>query len=150
MNAAVTVSHEIALITLKNISATMSNIADIFEKIAQKNIDVDMISLAPVQGASTGLSFTIKDDQLINLLELTKGIKSITAKPVVSSGNHIVSIFDKEMENNPGIAAKVFRAVERTGAEVCVVSTSEVQISLLFTDADFDKAYEAIQKLIAE
>lgn len=61
MNPVVNVSDEITLVSLHDIPANMQQIADIFEKIASIGIDVDMISLSPVQSASTSLSFTIKD-----------------------------------------------------------------------------------------
>ena len=48
------------------------------------------------------------------------------------------------MENTPGIAAKIFRAVAEVNTDIRVISTSEVQISLLVTKADFDAVYEAI------
>ena len=57
-----------------NIPAEMAVIAEIFEKIALMDIDVDIISLSPVQGAQTSLSFTIRDLSLIHILSF-KNIK---------------------------------------------------------------------------
>ncbi|HIQ80246.1 MAG TPA: hypothetical protein IAD32_03050 [Candidatus Scatavimonas merdigallinarum] len=144
MNPVVNVSDEITLVSLHDIPANMQQIADIFEKIASMGIDVDMISLSPVQSASTSLSFTIRDADLIKLLEFTSGLQGGRVKPIVSSGNYIVSVLDKQMENTPGIAAKIFRAVADVNTDIRVISTSEVQISLLVTKADFDAVYESI------
>ena len=94
MSAQVTVSNDITLVTLHNAPADMDFIATVFEEIAKLNIDIDMISLSPVQGSTTAVSFTIKDDDLMSLLSYTSKLKSKNIKPVVSSGNSIISIMD--------------------------------------------------------
>ena len=64
MAASITVSENITLVTMQNIPAEISFIADVFAKIAAMDVDVDMISLAPVQSSKTSLSFTINDEDL--------------------------------------------------------------------------------------
>ena len=111
MSAKVTVSNDITLVTLHNAPADMNFIATIFEDIATLNIDIDMISLSPVQGSTMTVSFTIKDDDLMSLLGYTSRLKAKNIKPIVSSGNSIISVMDDTMEENPGVAAKIFRAI---------------------------------------
>lgn len=149
MKPEITVSDSITLVTLQNAPADMDLIATIFEKIADKNVDVNMISLSPVQSSTTSVSFTIDDEDLITILSFTSGLKDKKIKPIVSSGNSIISILDNDMENNPGIAARVLRAVANANTDIRIVTTSEVQISLLVTDAAFDKTYSAISDCIA-
>lgn len=148
MNPTITVSSDVTLVSLQNISADMNLIADIFEKISGLCIDVDMISLSPVQSATTSLSFTIKDEDLFKFLEHTSDLSGIRIKPIVSSGNYIISVLDKEMENNPGVAARLFRALAEINTDIRVISTSEVQISILVTPADFEAANEAIEACV--
>ena len=92
MSANISVAGDITLVTLHNTPADMEFIASVFEEISKLNIDVDMISLAPVQGVTTSVSFTIKDDDLVALLGYTSKLKGKKIKPVVSSGNSIISI----------------------------------------------------------
>ena len=124
----------------------------IFENIASLEINVDMISLTPPQGSNIDLSFTISDDDLGKLLAYnaerrSKGESSI--QPVVSSGNCQISVCDKAMETTPGMAAKVFRAAAKASADIRIITTSEVQITLLVTQADFDAVYEEIKSTLA-
>lgn len=144
MSAQVTVSNDITLVTLHNAPADMDFIATVFEEIAKLNIDIDMISLSPVQGSTTSVSFTIKDDDLMSLLSYTSKLKSKNIKPVVSSGNSIISLMDDEMEENPGVAAKIFRAIANSNVDIRIVSTSQIQVSVLVTDAVFEQAYSAL------
>ena len=83
MGAQVTVSNDITLVTLHNAPADMDFIATIFEDIATLNIDIDMISLSPVQGSTMTVSFTIKDDDLMALLGYTSRLKAKNIKPIV-------------------------------------------------------------------
>ncbi len=144
MSANISVAGDITLVTLHNTPADMEFIASVFEEISKLNIDVDMISLAPVQGVTTSVSFTIKDDDLVALLGYTSKLKGKKIKPVVSSGNSIISISDTEMENNPGVAAKIFRAIADSKSDIRIVTTSQIQVSVLVTDAVFEQAYNAL------
>ena len=137
----------ITLITLQGFPASADSIAKIFEAISQYDINIDMISMAPTHGALTGLSFTISDNDLIDILSFISALKKETqVNAIVSSVNHKISVYDPEMKNTPGIAAKVFGAIHNTGADIRLITTSEVEISLLVTEADFDTVYNAIVK----
>lgn len=150
--ATVTTTDGITLITMPNVPADIDFVARIFENIASLEINVDMISLTPPQGSNIDLSFTISDDDLGKLLAYnaerrSKGESSI--QPVVSSGNCQISVCDEAMETTPGMAAKVFRAAAKASADIRIITTSEVQITLLVTQADFDAVYEEIKSTLA-
>ena len=97
MKTKITAYDDITLITLPDIPADNEFIYDIFEKIAERNIDVDMISLSPVQSEKTSLSFTINDEDLVNILSFTSKLEQGSVRPVVSSGNCKISIDDEGM-----------------------------------------------------
>ena len=140
----------ITLITLQGFPASADSIAKIFDAISQYDINIDMISMAPTHGALTGLSFTISDNDLIDILSFISALKKETqVNAIVSSVNHKISVYDPEMKNTPGIAAKVFGAIRNTDADIRLITTSEVEISLLVTEADFDTVYGAILKAMA-
>ena len=140
----------ITLITLQGFPASADSIAKIFDAISQYDINIDMISMAPTHGALTGLSFTISDNDLIDILSFISALKKETqVNAIVSSVNHKISVYDPVMKNTPGIAAKVFGAIRNTDADIRLITTSEVEISLLVTEADFDTVYNAIMKAMA-
>ena len=66
-------------------------------------------------------------------------------KSIVSSGNRKISIDDDNMVNCPGVAAKVFKAIAKSKAEIRLITTSESQISVLVTMADFEAAFAAVE-----
>lgn len=147
MKPEITVYEDVTLITLQNIPADISFIAVVFDKIAGMGVDVDMISLSPVQGERTALSFTIKDEDLVKILSYTSKLDDGSVKSIVSSGNCKISVNDDAMENCPGVAAKVFALAAQAKTEIRLITTSESQISLLVTKSDFDSAYAKIQEI---
>mgnify|MGYP001851812140 FL=1 len=149
MSASTVIStvDNITLITLQDFPANVVSLAKIFDSISQYGINIDMISMAPTHGATTGLSFTISDEDMIDILGFTSKLKRETdIDVIVSSVNHKISVYDPLMKNTPGMAAQVFNAISGTDADIRLITTSEVEISLLVTEADFDTVLGAIQK----
>ena len=139
--------NDITLVTLEGFPAKSDTIAQIFDAISQYQINIDMISMAPTHGAVTTLSFTISDNDLVDILSFVTDLKKkMEIKVIVSSVNHKISVYDPAMKNTPGVAAKVFHALDGTDADIRLITTSEVEISLLVTEADFDTVYHAIVK----
>ena len=149
MSASTVIStvDNITLITLQDFPANVVSLAKIFDSISQYGINIDMVSMAPTHGATTGLSFTISDEDMIDILGFTSKLKRETdIDVIVSSVNHKISVYDPLMKNTPGMAAQVFNAISGTDADIRLITTSEVEISLLVTEADFDTVLGAIQK----
>ena len=148
-NTVISTVDNITLVTLVGFPAQVDSIATILKSIAEYNINIDMISMAPTHGAFTGLSFTISDNDLVEVLAFTTKLKKeINVNVIVSSVNHKISVYDPAMKNTPGIAAKVFDAIAGTKADLRLITTSEVEISLLVTEADFDTVLSAIQNAV--
>lgn len=145
MKPIITVCDDITLVTLSDVPSNINFIAEVFEQIGSNNVDVDMISLSPVQGSLTSLSFTIHDDDLLKILNYIAKLRERSIKATVSSGNSKISIYDKGMENCPGVCAKFFNAVATVNTDIRVITTSECQISILVTKADFEKALSTIE-----
>ncbi len=148
MSSKITVTEGITLVSLHNISANMEAIADIFDMIGNLGIDVDVISMSPVQSDLTSLSFTVNDEDTIELVRALNQLSGISTKPTVSNGNYIISVLDDAMENQPGFAAKIFRAIAQVNTDIRIISTSEIQISMIVTEADFDSAYNAVNNCV--
>lgn len=145
----ITVDEDVTLVEFKNIRYNLDFLASMFDEIGQRGINVDMISLSPSQGALTGVSFTIGDDDLSGILEYIAEIKKNTEiKSTACSGNCKISIFDESMEDSPGFAAKIFRSIASTNIDLRLVTTSEVEISVLVDTASEKEVIESIMKFI--
>lgn len=147
MSTTINVLHGITLVTLQSSPTEVNFVSDVFDRIEKKNINIDMISMAPNSGAVTSLSFTIDDDDLVAMLGFTSELKKeMDIKAIISSVNHKISICDTDMKNTPGFAARVFRAIRNSGADIRLITTSEVEISLLVNEAYFDGVLAALEK----
>ncbi|MFQ8638837.1 MAG: ACT domain-containing protein [Acutalibacteraceae bacterium] len=139
----------ITLVTLQGSPATTTFMADVFERISALKVNIDMISMPPNHGANAGLSFTISDQDLIDVLALMNTLKTETGiKVIVSSVNHKISVYDPQMKNTPSMAARVFSAIASSDADIRLITTSEVEISFLVTEADYDTVLEAIENAV--
>lgn len=147
MSATITSIPNITLVTLQGFPANTKSVSDILAEIAKLEINIDMISMAPTHGAYTGFSFTISDEDLVEMLSYTANLKKeLGIKVIVSSVNHKISIYDEIMRSTPGIAAKVFSAIAHTGADIRLITTSEVEISLLVSEADCRDVLRELKK----
>ncbi|MDO4460514.1 MAG: ACT domain-containing protein [Clostridia bacterium] len=141
----------ITLVTLQSSPANVTFVSDVFERISERDINIDMISMAPTHGAVTSLSFTIDDDDLIKMLGFTAELKKeMDIKAIISSVNHKIAIHDPKMKNTPGMASRVFTAIKNSNADIRLITTSEVEISLLVSEADYDDVLAELKKEFAD
>lgn len=137
----------ITLVTLQSSPANVSFVSDVFEKISERGINIDMISMAPTHAAVTSLSFTISDHDLVDMLSFTAELKKeMKINAIISSVNHKISVFDQNMKNTPGVAARVFKSISGSNADIRLITTSEVEISLLVSEADYDTVLAALEE----
>jgi aspartate kinase len=109
--------------------------AELFEKIAEKNISVDMI----VQNVTTdadpraNITFTIpKSDLSRGKPWIEQVAKGVNAREVRYDEDVVkVSIVGLGMRSHAGIAAKMFRILANEGINIQAISTSEIKVSCL-------------------
>ncbi|HHV98524.1 MAG TPA: ACT domain-containing protein [Clostridiaceae bacterium] len=144
----ISVTYNVALITVDNLPNNMKLISDIFSSIAQQNINVDMISQAPPYRGYINLSFSLPSDDLIKAIStLNKFKKDIPDLRIeVDNNNTKLSVYGENMKDLPGVAARLFTILASNSIEVKLVTTSEVDISYLILEKDVDKAINAIKK----
>ena len=128
-------------------TADMNTISKIFDMISTNNIDVDMISQTPPHSNKPHLSFTVSGDDLGKILELSAKIRELypDIKLSVSNGNCKISVFGEAMKGQPGVAAKVFAAAAKANTDIIMITTSEVDISMLVPQSDLTATLESIK-----
>ncbi len=142
------IAHDtnVAKITVIGVPDHPGIAAAIFEPLARANISVDTI----VQNASvekiTDLTFTVARDDLIKAMSIAEPvIKSIGAKRCVADSTLAkVSIVGSGMQNVPGYAARMFRALYEQGINIHLITTSEIRITCIISE---DRVREAVQAL---
>jgi aspartate kinase len=109
--------------------------AELFEKIAEKNISVDMIvqNVATDADARAAITFTIAKTDLVRARPWIDSIaKGLGAREVRYDEDVAkVSIVGSGMRSHAGIAARMFRLLANEGINIDAISTSEIKVSCL-------------------
>lgn len=120
----------------------------IFESLVGENISVDTI----VQNASvervTDLTFTVAKSDLDKAMRVVEpAAKSINARGCVADTRlGKVSIVGTGMQNTPGYAARMFRALYERGINIELITTSEIRITCIIDEARVEDALNALHR----
>ncbi|MGD0352853.1 MAG: aspartate kinase [Dehalococcoidia bacterium] len=142
------IAHDlnVAKVTIVGVPDRPGIASAVFELLAKANISVDTI----VQNASinkiTDLTFTVARGDLDKAMSLIKPIaKSIGAKDCVSDSTLAkISIVGTGMQNTPGYASGMFRALSEQSINIQLITTSEIKITCIIAE---DRAKDAIKAL---
>ncbi|WKA59942.1 aspartate kinase [Planococcus shenhongbingii] len=136
----------IARVTVSYEKPFNGSLANIFTKLAENHIDVDIIVQSITDEFPPSVSFSIKQDSLEEtkrvLNEFQSDIKFSSANFEV--GLSKVSIVGSGMVSNPGVAAQMFDILRLQEIPVKMVSTSEIKISVVVPEVDMKKSAIAL------
>jgi aspartate kinase len=123
--------------------------ADIFEPIAQNNINVDMvIQNTSMDGKNANITFTIKQEDLnktLNIIEKNKqklNYNKITHDDKLAK----VSIIGAGMISESGVTHKMFRSLADEKINILAISTSEIKISVLIKEELTQESVKTLHK----
>ena len=105
--------------------------AEIFGRIAQEGVNVDMIIQNVSEKGLTDISFTVpKSDSKIGFRVTKDMVEKIGAQDVKLDENIAkVSIVGVGMKSHSGVAARMFAAMAKENINIIMISTSEIKIS---------------------
>ena len=133
----------IAVIGLKDVPGVAFKLFDV---LAKKNINVDVILQSIGRAGTKDISFTVdgKDlDEAVATLEEHQarlGYKEIHSERNVAK----LSIVGAGMMSNPGVAAKMFESLYNEGVNINMISTSEIRVTVLINEKDGIRAMNAV------
>ena len=144
------IAHDsnVAKITVIGIPDRPGVATAIFEPLARANISVDTI----VQNASvekiTDLTFTVAQDDLYKAMSIVEpATNSIGGKQCVADSTLAkVSIIGSGMQNTPGYAARMFRALSEQGINIQLITTSEIRITCIISKDNVKDAVRTLHK----
>ena len=139
----ISVTEDVSLITFIKVPNDLKIISGIFDAVSEAGINIDMVSQTAPQGQHVNFSFTVGNDDTIKVLSLANSLK---IKPMVSTGNCKVQLYGEEMPQMHGVFAKVISSVSTTDAELLLITTSEVDISLLVSSALVHEVVDALER----
>ncbi len=144
------IAHDtnVAKITVVGVPDHPGIAAAIFEPLTRANISVDTI----VQNASvdniTDLTFTVARNDLVKAMSLVEPVaKSVGAKRCVTDSTLAkISLVGTGMQNTPGYAGKMFRTLSEEGINIQLITTSEIRITCIVSEARVKDAAQALHK----
>lgn len=149
-NKARALAHDtnVAKITVLGVPDRPGVAAAIFEPLAAAGANVDTI----VQNASVervaDLTFTVARSDLKKAMTVVKPVaKSLGARDCVSDATLAkVSVVGTGMQNTPGYAARMFRALYEAGVNIELITTSEIRITCIIAEDKLKAALQALHR----
>ena len=143
----VTMSRDEARITLLGLGDRVDAPADVFTRLAEASVNVDMIvqSQARSEGAvnltfTTGRRDASRAAELMRSLQAEIGFEEIRVDEDVAK----VSVVGVGMRSHAGVAQTMFQALADKGVKFQAISTSEIKISVLIDAAYAELAVRAL------
>ena len=118
----------------------------VFDTLARKNINVDVILQSIGRAGTKDISFTVNSDDLDDAVAaLEENQERLGFKELHSERNIAkLSIVGSGMLSNPGVAAKMFESLYNEGVNINMISTSEIRITVLINEKDGIRAMNAV------
>ncbi len=139
------VEHQ-AVLALSHVADQPGVAAQLFEKLSEGGVNVDLIIQSTHKGSSNDITFTVAETDMERSRSICDSlIQSLGGELVAQSGMSKLSISGAGIMGRPGIAAVLFQTLSRVGINLRVIATSEVKVSCLINADVGGKALQAIQ-----
>ncbi|MDK2917745.1 MAG: aspartate kinase [Candidatus Petromonas sp.] len=142
------VSDDDMMVTVNRIPYKVGNVSMIFEKMASKDVNIDMISQTAPSHGYVNISFTAPENERYVIEEILEEIKKELPEIEIDMETNItkLSVVGIGMRSQSGVAAKMFKIFAENGIAFKQVTTSEIRISYTIDTRDKEKAIVAIAR----
>lgn len=138
----ITGSQNEARITLVGVDAKVNGAGQLFAKISDANVNVNVFNQALVGGGKMDISLIINDKDVPSVVEVINELKQ-TLKPqktIVRGNIGKVAVIGVGIKNNRGMFQKVYNTLMSNDINVEMTSCSEINISCYIDRDDVKKA----------
>ncbi|MDD4850802.1 MAG: ACT domain-containing protein [Gemmiger sp.] len=143
-----TSQQNVMLATFPRLSGGAQGPASLLGRFAEAGIVVDMICQSVARGGAVDFSFTTDYGSLAAVMRVVSALACPTP-PLVSGGYVKLNLYGAEMVTSCGVAARALAALEAAKIEIAMITTSDLDISLLVQQQDEDTALAALAKQFA-
>lgn len=121
---------------------------DIFEPLARAGVSVDTIVQNTGTDSVTDVTFTVARTDVLKALSIVEPVARAIGAQKVTSDKTLskVSIVGTGMQNTPGYAARMFRALSDEGINIELITTSEIRITCILDETRVKDAVRALHK----
>lgn len=143
----VTKDADVARISVTKIPNTPGVAFKLFDALAKRKINVDIILQSIGRESTKDITFTVAKGNAEETIECVKNVFDIEDKDIICDTSVAkISIVGAGMESHPGTASKMFEALYERDINIDMIATSEIKISVLIALEDADRAVSAIHK----
>ena len=142
----VTSENQVAKVTVYSVTDRPGVAAAIFDPLAEAGISVDVIVQNSSISGTTDLTFTVMESDLDKATEvLEKIIPALGGGRIgTSRGLAKISVVGTGMQNSPGYASRMFRALSDNNTNIEMITTSEIRITCIVKEESSESAARAI------
>ncbi len=117
----------------------------VLSDFAQRDVCVDMICQSAPRKSTIDFSLTTSSEYFDTALQVVAQYRSEGGKiPFISSGYCKINLFGEDMVTSSGVAARALCALQEVDVEVYLITTSDLDISLLIRAECSDIAMDAL------
>lgn len=122
--------------------------AGVFNDLASRNINVDMIVQNVSHKKLTDISFTVLKKDLSRALKISRAISAKVGAGKVGCDQRIakVSVVGVGMKSHSGVAAKCFSILAKAKVNIDMISTSEISISCVVKKTSGRRALKVLHQ----
>lgn len=144
--------NNVARISIVGLPDTPGVAFKLFNSLAKKRINVDIILQSVGRDGTKDITFTVAKNQGKETMEVLEEFKKSVGchKIIFDDKVSKISIVGTGMETHPGVAAKMFEALYSAGINIQMISTSEIKISVLIDIKHSDLAVQAVHDAFIE
>ena len=142
----VTYERNVARITMRAVPDHPGIVANVFEPLTEADISVDTI----VQNASaerlTAVSFTVERGDVERAMQVSRRVAAEIGAADCVADDHLgnVSIVGTGMQNAPGYASRMFRALSDAGINIEMITTSQIRVTCIVDEAQVNDAVRVL------
>jgi aspartate kinase len=135
-----------AKVTFRDVPDRPGVAAEVFGRLADANVNVDMIIQNVSEEGTTDISFTTPKDDLTRAKRVVAQVVADLGARDWSVNESIakVSLVGAGMKTHPGVAARMFRSLADAGVNLDMISTSSIRISCVIDASQVEKAVHTL------
>ena len=142
------VVHDVseAKVTLGGVPDEPGIAARVFRRLADADVNVDMIVQNVSDHGVTDISFTVPREALDVATSITSEIAADIGATGVTTDARIgkVSLVGAGMKSNPGVAATMFETLAGAGINIEMISTSAIRVSCVVDEPDIERSVQVL------
>ncbi len=130
----INIEPSLMMISVQDVEFKGNSLARYLQIFADTGVVVDMISQSAPHGTTMDFSFTASASDLPLVMKAISAAnldKDAKASPLISVGYSKLNLFGEEMVTSCGVAARALNALAMADIEVLLITTSDLDISLL-------------------